>query len=67
VVIEDHVVTGELTGSARDTVKPMRFAQTSGECRMVGRTPLTQANEALQRIWEGRLRCLIVLVPGDNQ
>ncbi|MDQ3344154.1 MAG: hypothetical protein M3524_11375 [Actinomycetota bacterium] len=67
MVIEDHALTGDLTGSARDTEKTMRFAQTSGECRMVGRRPLTQANEALQRIWEGKPRFLIVLVPGDDQ
>jgi D-arabinose 1-dehydrogenase-like Zn-dependent alcohol dehydrogenase len=67
VVIEDQVLTGELTGSARDTEKTMRFAQTRSECRMVGRTPLTQANEALQRIGEGKSRFLIVVVPGDPQ
>lgn len=65
--MEDHVLSGEFTGSARDTEKTMRFAQTSGECRMVGRTPLTQANEALRRIWEGKPRSLIVLVPADDQ
>ncbi len=67
VVMDDHVLTGDLTGSARDTEKMMPFAQTGGECRMVGRTPLTQANAAPQRIWEGKPRFLIVLVPGDDQ
>lgn len=61
------MLTGELTGSAWDTEKTMRFAQTSGECRTVGRMPLTQANEALQRIGEGNPRFLIVVVPGDDQ
>ena len=65
--MDDHVLTGDPTGSARDTEKTMRFARTSGESRMVGRTPLAQANAAPQRIWEDRPRFLIVPVPGDDQ
>ncbi len=66
-MIEGHVFTGDLTGSARDTEKTMRFAQTSGEGRMVGRPALTQGNEALHRMWEGKPRFSIVLVPGDDR
>ncbi len=52
-------------GSARDIEEAMRFAQTSGAGPMV--EPLSQANETLTRIHEGKPRLSIGLPPAGDQ
>jgi alcohol dehydrogenase len=67
MVMNSQVLTGHLTGSARDIEEAMRFAQTNGVRPMVERMPLSQANEALARIHEGKPRFRIVLDPAGDQ
>jgi alcohol dehydrogenase len=56
-----QIITGHLTGSARDTEEAMQFAQTNGVRPMIERMPLEQANEAIARIAAGKPRFRIVL------
>lgn len=67
MVMKCQVLTGHLTGSARDVEEAMRFAQTNGVRPMVEHMPLSQANEALARIHEGKPRFRIVLDPAGDQ
>ncbi len=67
MVMNSQVLTGHLTGSARDIEKAMRLAQTNGVRPMAEQMPLSQANEALPRIHEGKPRFRIVLDPAGDQ
>ncbi len=60
-------LTGHLTGSARDMEEALRFAQTSGAGPMVEHMALSQANEALARIQQGKPHVRIVLDPAGDQ
>ncbi len=67
MVMKCQVLTGHLTGSARDVEEAMRFGQTNGVRPMVEHMPLSQANEGLARIHEGKPRFRIVLDPPGDQ
>jgi D-arabinose 1-dehydrogenase-like Zn-dependent alcohol dehydrogenase len=67
MVMKCQVLTGHLTGSARDVEEAMRFAQAYGVRPMVEQMPLSQANEGLARIHEGKPRFRIVLDPAGDQ
>jgi len=67
MVTKCQVLTGQLTGSARDMEEAMRFAQTNGAGPLVEHMPLSQANEALTRIHEGKPRLRIGLHPAGDQ
>jgi D-arabinose 1-dehydrogenase-like Zn-dependent alcohol dehydrogenase len=67
LVMNSQVLTGHLTGSARDFEEAMRFAQTNGVRPMVEHMPLSLANEAQAQIHEGKPRSRIVLDPPGDQ
>jgi alcohol dehydrogenase len=62
-VMNGQILTGQLTGSARDTQEAMRFAVITGVRPMVERMPPEQANEAVDRLRAGKPRFRIVLEP----
>lgn len=65
LVMNGQIVTGHLTGSARDTEEAMRFAHLNGVKPMIERMPLSQADEALARLAAGKARFRIILDPKD--
>ncbi|MFJ8856522.1 alcohol dehydrogenase catalytic domain-containing protein [Streptomyces sp. NPDC102437] len=61
LVMNGQIVTGHLTGSARETEEAMAFALTTGVRPMIERMPLRQAGEAVSRLKAGAPRFRIVL------
>ncbi|MFG3715010.1 alcohol dehydrogenase catalytic domain-containing protein [Micromonospora sp. NPDC047730] len=67
LVLKGQVLTGHLTGSARDTEEAMRFATTTGVRPVFERMTLEQAGEAVARISAGAARFRIVLDASENR
>lgn len=65
LVMKGQTVSGHLTGSASDIEETMRFAMLNGVRPLIEKMPLTDANEAVQRLAEGKARFRIVLDPKD--
>ncbi|MEV7372960.1 alcohol dehydrogenase catalytic domain-containing protein [Streptomyces sp. NPDC090301] len=63
LVMNGHTLTGHLTGSPRETEEAMAFAVTHDIRPVIERLPLTQADEAVQRLRGGHARFRIVLDP----
>lgn len=65
LTLKSQIVTGHLTGSARDTEEAMLFSHRNGVRPWVERMPLREANEAIARIAAGEPRFRIVLDPSS--
>ncbi len=61
LTMKSIMLTGHLTGSARDVEQTMRFALLNGVRPMIERMPLEQAAEAVERLEAGNARFRIVL------
>nr|WP_243752631.1 alcohol dehydrogenase catalytic domain-containing protein [Leucobacter ruminantium] len=67
LTMQSIVVTGHLTGSARDIEETMRFALLNEVRPMIQRMPLEQANEAVAALEAGSARFRIVLDARDGR
>lgn len=67
LVMNGHVITGQLTGSPRDTEAAMRFAVTTGVRPMIERMPLEQAGLAVSRLRSAAPRFRVVLDTTDGR
>ncbi|MEU3498982.1 alcohol dehydrogenase catalytic domain-containing protein [Kitasatospora cineracea] len=61
LVMNGHTLTGQLTGTPRETEEAMRFAVAHGIRPVAERLPLRRAAEALDRLRSGATRFRVVL------
>jgi D-arabinose 1-dehydrogenase-like Zn-dependent alcohol dehydrogenase len=67
LVANSQILTGHLTGSARDIEETMRFALLNDVRPMIERLPLEQAGQAIARLKAGKPRFRIVLDAGPTR